>query len=622
MRRFSLSLALVILAVPVVAYALNVTTMSGIQFQINDSGGYANEASLRTSTGSFSDAYDGMYRLSVNGTTYTSRGTSTTSPTGSYTYPPQVIGSLSVQRHSYFPTGVVGNYLRLVDTVTNTGTTAAMATIRIYGNLGSDSSTSVTGSSSGDTVVSSVDSWFGTDDSDGTGDPSLVHLMQGLTPTVRTSAASISRDSPEWTFTVSVPAGERVAVMSFAIVHQNRAMAAAEAARILTLPEDAIVGLDPFEADIVNFALAPEGAPRITFTSPATALEGESFAISVAVEDPEMDPVTYSWDLDGDEVFDEMPGVASITVPADTTDGPGVVRYGVRATDGMNTYERYRTVTIENVTPMITSTAPRTTSVGAAYEYAMAVTEPAGMLDPLLFEVATGPESLTVDEMGVVRWMPNELDVTLPGEAHRVVVLVNDGDEGIAMEEWEIMVDPNRPPRSPRPLFPIEMRPLDSSPELTAQNASDPDFDTLSYHFELDIADTFDSPSLVSSGPLEGGIGFTKWQTPDDLMEGTIYHWRVWASDGVAESPRTAATFRMVATPAPAEGGEDAGAADGGGSDADGGISGDAAPGPIGPPTTDDGGCAVAPTGTRSRAPWALVVIGVVALTWIRRRRR
>jgi len=74
------------------------------------------------------------------------------------------------------------------------------------------------------------------------------------------------------------------------------------------------------------------------------------------------------------------------------------------------------------------------------------------------------------------------------------------------------------------------------TPEIVTGNATDPDFDTLTYVFEADTAPTFDTPDLLQSGNIPEGSGSTSWAT-GALNDNTHYYVRVKASDGLAESP-------------------------------------------------------------------------------------
>jgi hypothetical protein len=237
------------LLVPAVALAIDLTSAGGFLFDIQD------RSSGELSNGSI-DAYDGCYYLDVGGTRYTSGAAGTTSLAGRQVELAVVrLAGLDVQRFVYVPSAM-GDWARYLDVLSNPGTTPITTTVRISGNLGSDGSTRVIATSSGDTVVSSADTWYATDDTDGSGDPSLAHLFQsgaGSGAPVTARAASISTDNIDVTFDVTVPAGGRVAVLSFAIQTMSQALAQAEAIRLLDLPDDAWTGLEEYETDIVNF---------------------------------------------------------------------------------------------------------------------------------------------------------------------------------------------------------------------------------------------------------------------------------------------------------------------------------------------------------------------------------
>jgi len=52
--------------------------------------------------------------------------------------------------------------------------------VKVGGNLGSDSSTSIIQTSNGDTYLDNIDRWIVTDDNcNGCGDPSLAHVFDG-----------------------------------------------------------------------------------------------------------------------------------------------------------------------------------------------------------------------------------------------------------------------------------------------------------------------------------------------------------------------------------------------------------------------------------------------------------
>lgn len=82
---------------------------------------------------------------------------------------------------------------------------------------------------------------------------------------------------------------------------------------------------------------------------------------------------------------------------------------------------------------------------------------------------------------------------------------------------------------------------------LVVQNSSDADNDLLTYVFEVDTVNTFDSADKRSSGQvIASGSGQTLWSTPT-LEENKRYWWRVKAQDGRADSPWVQGEFLMNA---------------------------------------------------------------------------
>jgi hypothetical protein len=77
---------------------------------------------------------------------------------------------------------------------------------------------------------------------------------------------------------------------------------------------------------------------------------------------------------------------------------------------------------------------------------------------------------------------------------------------------------------------------------LTIGNAVDQDGDILTYIFELDTVNTFDSPALTTSGSIDEGSSSTQWPV-GGLLEDTVYYWRAKANDGAADGPWAAGRF-------------------------------------------------------------------------------
>jgi subtilase family serine protease len=73
------------------------------------------------------------------------------------------------------------------------------------------------------------------------------------------------------------------------------------------------------------------------------------------------------------------------------------------------------------------------------------------------------------------------------------------------------------------------------SPDIKALNGADPESDPLTYVFEIDKFNTFDSPNRIISGSIPEGEGTTSWNT-GYISNNTRYYTRSKASDGLAES--------------------------------------------------------------------------------------
>jgi len=82
---------------------------------------------------------------------------------------------------------------------------------------------------------------------------------------------------------------------------------------------------------------------------------------------------------------------------------------------------------------------------------------------------------------------------------------------------------------------------------LVMENATDAESDLLTYVFELDTVNTFDSGSKRNSGQIMQSAGAQTQWTVDSLVENQRYHWRVKAQDGRAESEWVVGDFLMNA---------------------------------------------------------------------------
>ena len=95
------------------------------------------------------DAFDTMYRLRVNNFNFPGQGTAHYGMNGRlFVLGPAPVGSFEVIRRIFVPETGLG-FARFEEIIRNLGNTSQTVTVRVEGNLGSDGSTQVIGTSSG-----------------------------------------------------------------------------------------------------------------------------------------------------------------------------------------------------------------------------------------------------------------------------------------------------------------------------------------------------------------------------------------------------------------------------------------------------------------------------------------
>jgi hypothetical protein len=546
------------------ARAVDITSPGGYLFDVQDSGtgGLLN--------GSV-DAYDGYcYSLRINTVEYNAGAPGALDASGRTVTMATVSmsASLRVSRQAHVPaTG--SDYIRYVDKIENTGTAAATVAVQYYCDLGSDYGTVVWGSSSGDTTVTADDTWFGTDDSDGSGDPTLAHAYFGaeasVTPTSQVHTSGITTVD----FSVTIDPGRTVALIIFGFQSGSQATVRTQVDALLADVMGALADVPGGDLGlVVNWPLHVRWDPAAPFEVP----EGGEASLSVIVDDPEGDAVV-SWDLDGDDAYDDGEG-ATVAFSAAGLDGPSTIDVGVSVVDGSYTGEMRRPLAIANANPEIT-TEPAVLELlrGQPWTYEVAATDPAGELDTLQIELAAAPEGMIAGADWTVSWTPDDTEEVV-GE-HAVTVRVTDEDGGAAEQSFTLTVIPNNPPSEPTIVSPDRTSVSTLRPTLVVGNSTDEDGDPLTYVFQVDARGTFTGDEVVDSGPVaEGSGGQTSWTLPVDLAP-RRYYWRVWADDGKSRG-RAANSWFQVQTGSTSDGGTDGGdgGADGGGDGADEGGGG------------------------------------------------
>ena len=194
----------------------------------------------------YSDSYDYMYYLSINGIDYSyGPATYTTELDGrQIVLGVTNIGGLNVQRKIFVP--ATENWARYLEIIHNPTGSPITANVRIHGDLGSDSSTNLIATSStvyspplvayNGLVVNGPLFWAVTDDTDGTSDPSLAHVFAGPRGSKSVDYIQFSTgmhgpgDKMEYFLNnITIAPGQTVAIMHFAVQQTNRANAISEA---------------------------------------------------------------------------------------------------------------------------------------------------------------------------------------------------------------------------------------------------------------------------------------------------------------------------------------------------------------------------------------------------------
>lgn len=269
-------------AAPAVAStgSYNLTDASGLVYYLNDNitfsttssaSGAASEASYSSAvqattinggltSSTLNDSFDGYYTIRVDGTTYNMNGVATPEcGNRQLVYAPQTIGDLTVSRKVYVPDNDV--FARWMDSVTNNGSTTVTVPFTTYNNLGSDSNTRITRTSSGDLTADTSDNWVASMQNfsgSTSSDVRLAHIYQNNYGSVRASAITFvdGDDNPTWTFDLTIEPGQTVTILHFNTGHPSRDAAAAAAARLEDMGATSFQCMTQAEWDtVVNFGM-------------------------------------------------------------------------------------------------------------------------------------------------------------------------------------------------------------------------------------------------------------------------------------------------------------------------------------------------------------------------------
>jgi hypothetical protein len=195
----------------------------------------------------------------------------------------QTLAGLNVSRQVTVPNTGSQDFARTVDYLQNPTSSPITTTVHIFGRLGAGAATRVFATSSGDSVPSPSDEWFGTDGGPGsTAVISIVHGPAGLMPT----AEDVVGDTVEWTYGITVQPGQTVELGTFTIQASSEANAIAEANALVTSTgfgghaADFLSGSDL--AALANFQFMQATGTALRSSAP-TSVYGQSVTFTATV---------------------------------------------------------------------------------------------------------------------------------------------------------------------------------------------------------------------------------------------------------------------------------------------------------------------------------------------------
>jgi IPTL-CTERM motif len=228
--------------------------------QSGNGGGRGNVARLPTK-GSLPDYI--MYNQNGPATTECN-GRQVVLPTQTISLPASTI---QVSRKVFVPTN--DSFGRWLNIVKNTGAAPVTFNLITSNNLGSDSNTKIVTSSNGNATAETTDTWINSfQNYSGTtsSDVRLGHVLQG--PSVPNPVTFIhfvdGDDNPFWDYTITLQPGETRIIANFVAGQPSNAAAAAKAAELVGLPDNATQCLTTAErAVITNFAPPAPPVPTL-----------------------------------------------------------------------------------------------------------------------------------------------------------------------------------------------------------------------------------------------------------------------------------------------------------------------------------------------------------------------
>ena len=234
-----------------------------------------------------------------------------------------------------------------------------------------------------------------------------------------------------------------------------------------------------FDVFVAELQTVPPPVPDAG--GPYSVAEGSSTSLDAsATTDPTQDPatLTYEWDFDGDNSYDDATGITP-SFSAASLDGPGSVTVGLKVTNSAGgSATTTATVNVTNVNPTISSVSNSgPVDEGSNATITITATDVAGAADPLSYE-------FDCDSDGSYEVGPqasNSTNCATGGSNTEVTVRVTDGDGGQATDSTTVSVNN---------LDPTISSVSNNGPVAEGSNATitvnASDADRLSYEFDCD----------------------------------------------------------------------------------------------------------------------------------------
>lgn len=199
--------------------------------------------------------------------------------------------------------------------------------------------------------------------------------------------------------------------------------------------DDGVGGIDTqtYSINVIDSAL--NNPPVITSVPSVATSVGSKYVYTVAAKDPDGDRIVYA--------LEEGPEGATFNAStgrfewSPTESDIGNVRIVFTATDvyGKRAVQSYTLTVAPNQAPTIVSTPPTSAVPDAPYSYDVQATDPER--DAITYALVQGPEGMTVDEYGRLRWTP---DASLMNVSVSVTVAAIDSYSNVAEQRFTVSV--------------------------------------------------------------------------------------------------------------------------------------------------------------------------------------